>query len=162
MKKLNLLELCPLGIFLAIFGLFLIQNINHTSFIDLHSIQYSDSILFEIESIQEKEDSFLVNGKCFDSSNTTEYDNWITGKGVNSYQNIQIVVYDELKAYKMKTYSTYDSLQVFTENHEVESSLFTFSVSIPKKFEGYKIGVVSKKKDGSLSKVLSERKICSE
>lgn len=162
MRKLNKLEFLPLFVFLMVFSLFFLQNINTIFSIDIHSIQNSNSVIFEIESVQELEDSFFVTGKCFDSENAKEYNNWITGNGVNIYQNIQIFVYDESKAYKVKTYSSYDSLQVFREKQDIDLSLFTFSAEIPKKYEGYKIGVVSKNQDGTLSKILSERKIYSE
>lgn len=162
MKKLHLINFLPFFV-LGIVG---VLSIVHSSFsyqkIDTSEIQTSESLVFEIESIEKDEEGYHIVGLAYDIENVYEYNNWITGNGYNLYQNIQVIVYNQKEEYVLETISLYDSLSVYSSEEDIDFSQFRFKVAVPEKFEGFQLGIVSANRDNVLKKKLSERKVLCE
>lgn len=162
MKKLRLIDFFPF----FVFGLVGVLSVVHSSIsyqkIEYSEIQTSESLVFEIESIEKDEHGYHIVGLAHDIENIYEYSNWITGNGYNLYQNIQVFVYNQKEAYALETISLYDSLSVYACVEDIDFSQFRFKVVVPEKFQGFQLGVISVDRDNVLKKKLSERKVLCE
>lgn len=84
----------------------------------------------------------MISGSCYDKENIIEYDNWITGKGGNVYNNFTLFVYSEKYAYKIKTISEYLALENYQPEDEIDYSLYHFKAIVFKKYEDYYLGIM--------------------
>lgn len=159
MKRLMKVKYWPPLIGLILLLLFFLHSRYEVKKIDLDSIPDGNTIVFEISSISLTEKGYLVEGICYDTSNILEFDNWISGRGYNIYNNFSVILYDDHNAWSFETFSTYDALVVNETADEIDYSFYGFEVYIPVQYSGNLLGVVSKDENGLETKKLTELRL---
>lgn len=160
MNKRGLYDFLPIVLFIGVVCLYLINVHINVKKINIDTIPQSSSIVLTIDSIEEIEDGWQITGTCYDKNNIEEYNNWITGKGINVYNNFTLFVYIKDEAYEIETFSEYDALVNYQIEEEIDYSFYQFKAVVPKKYENYYLGVISidlnKKKTKYLTEMIIE------